>query len=398
MAATITNRAARYRSLDAWRGIACLLVIVHHSTMYVAGPSDSFAGISGMLLWTTSWMSIGVPLFFVISGYCITASVDACQARNAPVREFFLRRFRRIYPPFWINLALWAGIVTLVERFVWPGLFLDEKWPIYTIGALDGWQWLGNLTLSESWRSIAVGSDLRYLTGHTWTLCFEEQFYAVSGIILLLMPRRFFVGAGLITIGSLLIKLVKTRWHFDITGLFCNGNWMLFAAGIVVYYRVNYAHARQRWLIDAAIGAAVAAVIIATLLGRCDEAAAQGLIVAGLFAAILCRLHAFDARLTCSRWARPLMFCGTISYSLYLVHWPIAKGLSHALFIWGVRSPLASLLVTVPLCITTSLAVGALFHTLVERRFLNRPARSRPEFDTRGELPIGGLLHPPQAA
>src|SRR5262245_4800425 len=95
--------SSRYESLDAWRGITCLAVIVYHSTIFgaEAQPSEALLSVGGALLFVASKCFYGVMLFFVISGYCIAAAVDASARRGTPIADYVWRRFRRIFPPFW---------------------------------------------------------------------------------------------------------------------------------------------------------------------------------------------------------------------------------------------------------------------------------------------------------
>src|SRR5690349_11307944 len=89
-------RAPRFASLDHWRGVACLFVLIHH-----AAAKSVYPGILeaiGARLW------IGVPVFFVISGYCISAAADSHRRRSNSFRSFMYRRVRRIFPPYWAAL------------------------------------------------------------------------------------------------------------------------------------------------------------------------------------------------------------------------------------------------------------------------------------------------------
>ena len=74
-----------------------------------------------------------------------------------------------------------------------------------------------------------------------------------------------------------------------------------------------------------------------------------------------------------ARLLAPIRFCGTICYSLYLVHWPICKATSHLLSDAGFNSPSSAALIVLPCCMGASVAAGYGFHVLVERRFLNTP-------------------------
>ena len=75
----------RYYGLDLWRGVACLLVLVYHVFGYRPSESDSTAW------WLTERAWVGVPMFFVISGYCIAAAAHAGRARGDRPGEFFQR-------------------------------------------------------------------------------------------------------------------------------------------------------------------------------------------------------------------------------------------------------------------------------------------------------------------
>ena len=93
----------RYRLLDVWRGVACLMVVLHHAGFAVMFESATGSPLEAWLkyaivgfLWR---MNLGVPLFFVISGYCIGASVDATRRRGMGSLAFLGRRIWRIYPP-----------------------------------------------------------------------------------------------------------------------------------------------------------------------------------------------------------------------------------------------------------------------------------------------------------
>ena len=105
-------RTPRYITLDHWRGIACLLVVLFHSSgvaflsMEASGTQPQQAGLSGLALSITRIGWIGVPFFFVISGYAISATANSSRrGRGGPV-GYFRRRIRRIYPPLWVMIVL----------------------------------------------------------------------------------------------------------------------------------------------------------------------------------------------------------------------------------------------------------------------------------------------------
>jgi peptidoglycan/LPS O-acetylase OafA/YrhL len=390
----------RYDSLDAWRGLACLLVVVFHSVLYVTGVEfDSRVRSSGGSFWewtlvVCSRFWIGVPLFFVISGYCIAASADAARDRRGGVRRYFVRRFRRIYPPLFAVLAV-AAVFCLCLLLLPPSLRLgptpDGSDMTIDPRDLSVWQWAGNLTLTEEWRPALGGPPKGYLLGQTWTLCYEEQFYLVVGLLLLVAGRRFFAGVCAVTVLVVLNllnlnALVGDRLGLDLNalqvkvpGLFINGLWLTFAAGVAVYYRLHHAGPRRGAFLE--FGLLLFALTWAVVpTGPIDNRStlSQYNAVGCAFAVVLCLLHRFDTRTAGAACLAPLRFCGRMCYSLYLIH-PLATApVAWFFFRAGLTSPAATVLVTVPVAAALSILLSWLFYRLVERQFLNSPGKLSP--------------------
>lgn len=380
-------RNPRYEMLDAWRGVACLSVVVFHSAYgYVVTPqtkADTLMHGGSAVDWLatlTAYMWIGVPLFFVISGYCISASVDAARRRPHPVGRFFTRRFRRIYPPLWAFLAVVALAVWLVPDRAMPGPYYGVDRPVPYPHELSWVNWAGAVTLTEEWRHNLGGPNRDYLASALWTLCYEEQFYLIAAVLLLAVPRWFFAGVAAVSaVVALNLAPLPTVAGFDLNrlrypqpGFFFDGLWLAFAAGVGVYYRVNYADKKARLYLDVLLGCGVFLA-----LGGIPNWAEfpQGvpayLASAFAFALLLGWLHPWDSAVAGSRLLVPLSFWGRRCYSLYLLHGPIVELLKWNLFRWGVTSNAGTLLVTVPVCMVAALVPAALFHHFVERRFVN---------------------------
>ena len=362
-------RCPRYQSLDFWRGIACLLVLVYHSTLlHLAGRSNTAPSGSGAARWLvdlTHYLSVGVPLFFVISGYCIAAAADTVRQRRHSLGAYFTRRFRRIYPPFWIFVACYAVALVMIDCVLFPKLVTTSPSNLMRPWWFSGWQWLGNLTLTETWRHYFVGNQRGHFPGHDWTLCYEEQFYAVTGLLLLLSRRYFFSGVIVVTIATVVIMRVCASTGGSFAGWFFDGYWLTFAAGMMVYYRVNYASGMNRWFFDALL-------IVAIVSARLEALPfTDGSTVAFVFALGLSQLHRWDKLLVTSTLAVPIFWCGRMCYSLYLVHQLPTRALSAGLHRLGLEGDLTVLLITVPCCVVVSVALAWLFHVAVEKRFLN---------------------------
>ena len=231
----------RYKSLDLWRGVACLAVIVCHAGAYATGWAEPLTGLGHH----------GVTIFFVISGYCIAAAATHAIRTGLPLRLYFWRRFRRIFPPFWALIALSAALLIILGRTGHAALLTQ---PLNNVslsvinhpGTLNLWQWLGNLTLTEVWRRHVLGdSAMRLMLGHTWTLGYEEQFYAVMGILIGLRASR--LGRSIVILSLAVFVCAQLPQPSSRFGFFFDGLWLLFAAGTAVFYWRDY-HPRRRGL------------------------------------------------------------------------------------------------------------------------------------------------------
>jgi peptidoglycan/LPS O-acetylase OafA/YrhL len=104
----------RYRTLEAWRGVACLAVLLFHSLgpyqhepfWPALEPVRAVAGHG----WT------GLHLFFVISGYCIFERLRLALATGETPAEFIVDRAWRILPTYWVVLGLNHAVQRHVAR------------------------------------------------------------------------------------------------------------------------------------------------------------------------------------------------------------------------------------------------------------------------------------------
>ena len=376
-------RTPRYITLDHWRGIACLLVVLFHSSgvaflsMEASGTQPQQAGLSGLALSITRIGWIGVPFFFVISGYAISATADSSRrGRGGPV-GYFRRRIRRIYPPFWAMIVLQLLIVAAVDVFLFRGLLTNSIAPIERPWRFDLPQWIGNLTLTESWRYHLPFSDSPrdYIIGQSWTLAYEEQFYLVAGLALIFAARRFFSVAAAVTIGVILLLEVAPRAGLRFNGFFFDGYWIAFAMGILIYWQINYG---TRTTAYATWGLLVAGLIYAVTIGPRQGELERDLAAAAIFGMILFGLHRWDARMATWPALRPLKLAGVICFSLYLSHAVIVRTISTGLYGAGLTDPTVTVLVVLPICLAAAIAVGWAFHRLVERHFLNPSSGPSP--------------------
>jgi peptidoglycan/LPS O-acetylase OafA/YrhL len=397
-------KAPRYQALDAWRGVACLLMVVFHATMQMTGwyqtvppEADSVGRAGQTLIMATARTWIGVPIFFVISGYCIMATLDSRRRRGAQgLGEYVSRRFWRIYPPYWIALALSVIAIWLSESFANPGMFNGGRFTVPNPWEMSLVQWFGNLTLTESWLPLVTGEKMTNLLPNTWTLCYEEQFYLIAGLALWLAPRRIFLALGLVTVATVVVKTVAHRTGVDLFGTFLDGRWLILAAGIAVYYRINYATRWQGHLIHLALLAGLAANFFGP--GRMlDWEPTKDLerFAGFAFALVISLTYRWDRQLMSTAVAKIFAWVGGMSYSVYLIHPLVTKGLSHELFRAGYRNPWFTMLVVVPACLLLSVLASRLFYYLVEKPFSNVASDDTKEAKKPPEVALPELLGTP---
>ncbi len=372
-------RSPRYDTLDVWRGGACLAVVLFHSVAPVLTNStlaDGWAAGKSAADWVLlavlrCWA--GVPVFFVISGYCIAAAADSARSRPRRGWSFFTRRFRRIYPPLWAYLLVMGVAVAALPRLL-AAAGVPVVIPFPNPADVPLARWVGSVTLTEEWRHHFGGPAKGYFTGHIWSLCYEEQFYLVIGLLVALAPRWLFPATAAVTAGVGLLVVGAVRCPFPTDGFFFDGLWLPFAAGVGVYYRAAHATRIGRWCLDLALilGTIWAAARVTDWYAFPQTLPAQYL-VAFPAAVLLAWLHPHDRATATWRVLAPLRWCGQRCYSLYLVHGPIAVSLSLTLYAAGVTTAAGIVCVTIPACVAASVLAGAAFYRLVEVRFHNPP-------------------------
>jgi peptidoglycan/LPS O-acetylase OafA/YrhL len=163
--------------LDSLRALAVLSVSLLHFTPDV--PNSFASSLKPIYL-----LFHGVPLFFVLSGFLITAILLRCrdiirsnnQSVGFTLRRFYIRRFLRIFPIYYLTLFVTALIFKQVRSaFFWH--------LTYTTNIM--------VFLRDAWDTTST---------HFWTLSMEEQFYIIWPCIILLAPKKHLLKAILATV------------------------------------------------------------------------------------------------------------------------------------------------------------------------------------------------------
>jgi peptidoglycan/LPS O-acetylase OafA/YrhL len=368
--------SGRYISLDLLRGFACVGVIVAHA----AGRQPDAGSVLQELIARLWW---GLPAFYVISGYSITASIERLRRKGTPFREYFLRRLIRIFPPYWATVAIVAAVGWLVRRTDVLSHEYDGFAPIPSPSELSLWQWLGTLTLTEGWRDHVLTFDGgRWFLAHAWTLGYEEQFYVLAGLLVLFAAGRWFAVVAVLSAAVAVLAIVVP--HDSMTGFWFNGRWIVFACGIGVYYQVHKCAGRARLVVPIGLAIAFAASALAGP-GFSVDGVISEIGIGAFTAGLLIVAYPYDGVISRLSILRPFNWCGVRCYSLYLLHWPIAKAMFWTMWMLGIRNPYAFLLTSVPLSIMLSLCAAAVFFHVVERPCMSpqsSPAGTRRPLQT----------------
>ena len=332
--------------LHGLRGVASLMVLIGHVTF---GFSDHLyhddATLAMLARYVANFGTYGVELFFVISGYVITASC----LKYSP-GEFAGRRFWRLYPVFALFTVLYF-VLNHVTHYEPSKLGLDGL--------------LFNLTF------LNIFSGTQALSPNAWSITFEVWYYiSTYGLLWFLLrseSRWRVIGAMLFfTLAGFMLTA------YDIT--------IYFAGGAVLYF----IHQRLRPTIAPGPATAIAAAafaVIAVIATTMDfpittylEVPGQMLPAVALVAATLIFVQAvlfgegIVSRVLCSA---PVRFVGTISYTLYLAHpyvYIVMRELMRRLYRMN-GGPLPWQTMILPwlaLNIVAALAVSWIIHKLIE--------------------------------
>jgi peptidoglycan/LPS O-acetylase OafA/YrhL len=302
--------APHFQRIDTLRGVAIAMVFLFHFLLAVHQRNGDLAAAAAVpdplkpLLHIYVLGILGVPLFFVISGFCIQSSYLSWRAKQPTRRtrdylpHFFQRRFYRIFPPYLIAL-LTLYVIKTPEPFAWEEL---KKLAAHLLLV-----------------NTLVPDLFFHLNSSFWSICVEWQLYLLFPVFLWLTLRigpwwslvvsaaaTLFFQVYLARIGAPpYITNLPFRWWFD---------WALGAYLAVAFarqQRIFPAH----WLVPVALGAATYAVMI------WGPSAELKRIVPPFFFASLVECAIWSTRRV-SRIEKWVGNLGQCSYTFYLWHQP----------------------------------------------------------------------------
>jgi peptidoglycan/LPS O-acetylase OafA/YrhL len=297
--------------LDGVRAIAIGMVLIVHCVIV---PKQGL--IAWVLRQTLLNGGYGVDLFFVLSGYLITSILLRAKPRPHYFRNFYARRFLRIFPLYYAIILLLAAC----SRWL-PFGPMDPVWP-YVL-------YVSNLSMVFTLREWVP-------LGHTWSLAIEEQFYLVFPIMVLWTGRvrlRFLLWSVILV--TPLIRVITSTQLFPAASAFatfCRLDVLAMGALIALEFdgRTEISDRAARTLRLAFFSFAAASIIL-WLTKQFDFRKvffnAAGLTIIDVTAALfLCVVLTAPGKWLAGMLRQPAAVAmGRISYGLYLIHYPVLK-------------------------------------------------------------------------
>ena len=362
--ASSTKLASHIPSLDGLRAFSVALVLIGH----VAATHGAPAWMDRPII--TSLGNIGVRFFFLISGFLITSLLMREHARHGQInlRHFYIRRAYRILPA----ALVYIGVIWACHLAGWIDLSFHIATKTTAESAIP--DLLHALTFTANYNH-----DYNWYYNHLWSLSVEEQFYLLWPFVLLYLGKahgRWACVAAMLACP--VIRAAMYAWG-DAPEIAMNREFQAIADALatsclaaLLHQQIGQSKLALRFLMHPLLPLMVGACLLAMGYGSALVSRPFAYIVGQVFSnlgIIIVLQHVIRSPNT---WAgqilnwRPMVWVGTMSYSLYLWQEPFLYfHLDH----WLTRFPLNLLL---------SFAAAWLSYRLIEKPFLKLREKLHP--------------------
>lgn len=297
MLSGITATAKQDMRLDVQglRAIAVLAVLAYHAN--------------------SSWLNagfVGVDVFFVISGFIITALLTGRSVKLDLV-AFYSSRIKQIAPAYFVMLA----IVSMASAI----LFLPDDFNFFLSSLKSASFFYSNHYFSHFGSYFAPQADELPLL-HTWSLAIEMQFYLFFPLLVVCVPKNW----RLFVFSVMAIGLFAWSGYRSFEGKHDSMYFSLlartpeFMAGAVIALLM---HKRQLSALFSCSLGVIGAITLAASFVLIDRQAFPGFWSILPCLATCCVIAARRGPVSQFLSIRPMVWVGGISYSLYLWHWPV---------------------------------------------------------------------------
>ena len=352
--------------VDALKAVACLFIVLHHLAFY--GPmSDiaySFMPTTIDLLYQYGRMA--VQAFFVIAGFLLAAKFapHGKTLVGNPLYSIY-QRYLRLAIPYLVALVFAILCAALAREWL-----TDDSIPDVP-------------SFAQLWSHVFFLQDLvgeEALSAGVWYVAIDLQLFALAALVLWGAGKiethysvPAFIGPvliALLTMVSLFVFNLNEAW--DTTALYFFGAYGL---GALAYW-VSRRRCGMLWL--ALLGMVVIVALLLDFRSR--------ILVAGC---VMLMLGLARQTGVLEQWQMPRMltYLGRISYSVFLIHFPLCMIVNAVFFHFFPQEPFANLLGML-IALGVSIGGGALLFTWVE----NRPAGGKKRLLAPAGLLVGSLL------
>lgn len=290
----------QYKTLDHWRGIAVLWVMLFHGfgTTYEKPlhPVAEFLRSAAAPGW------LGVHIFFVISGYCIAANIYRLVSMQRGFYYFIRDRALRILPTYWL-----AFFITIALNLVSCSFNKTHFWQNFPP---DLQAWVGNLFLIQPYLNTPF-----YVVVY-WSLVVEIGFYLFTSFLLIVCTK----GHPKIAVFLGLVLAFTSVFITPIPRITFIANWSEFVCGILVFNALFAKHQGKVYRCNLSLSLIIILGILSIWV--LQEFHFNTLWFSAIFALTLYLIHPMDSTIASTNQLQWLRFIGLISYSLYLLHVP----------------------------------------------------------------------------
>lgn len=319
------NKQERIPVIDLLRGLSCLGVLLYHVRVdlwigwwRIQNHPEEYSTFAKAMAWLSipsPFLGYAILLFFLISGFCIHYPNTSPYAKPC-WKTYLVRRFWRIYPPYIV-----AVVFTAIISFCCFHFFGDKTWDIERV--------LRVATLTQNYPP----SNGQFLSNPSlWTIPLEIEFYLLYPFAFYLYVKSktrvlAFVAVGL-SAWSVYLHDLGITW-LSFTSLLLWPSWLLGAWVANLFAKGKLSSFKSRYLVSALV------ISLAVSLGSRLENSAQWFQYMAwtsfyFFFFIVCLSHSklFHGKIL-SPISIGLSWLGKISFSLYLIHFPLFKLLGY---------------------------------------------------------------------
>ncbi len=291
-----------HNELDGVRAIAVFMVIFFHFFFEL--------NLSPLVTKIANFGRTGVSLFFVLSGFLITRILIATKDSPKYFSSFYIRRSLRIFPLYYLFLALIFIILPLLSGKPFPPFNLQ----VYN------WTYLQNFALAFRWPHVSPR--------HLWSLSVEEHFYLFWPLLIYLLSiGKIVIASVLIMVIAFVTKYFMIEWDY-IPYYFTLARIDELAMGALLAVletknKLIHKHANKFLLISMLL--ALPTIALLAIFTDLNNTFIH-IIKYNLLAFTFMGMVAYVISLRETNWVkrflctRPMLFSGKISYGLYIYH------------------------------------------------------------------------------